>query len=185
MLKCVEGFSGLYIYEPKVFEDERGYFFESYSQNEFEKNGVIFNIVQQNRSKSKKGTVRGLHYQSGEYQQAKFIRVIHGEILDVAVDLRVSSNTFGKYFSIILSNENKKGLYIPAGFAHGFVALSEDVEIIYDCDNFYNKDSEGGILYSDPELNIDWMVSSDIISLSEKDKNQNLLKDYINKPDFL
>ncbi|RTZ21690.1 dTDP-4-dehydrorhamnose 3,5-epimerase, partial [Vibrio penaeicida] len=166
------------------FKDERGFFFESYNKNLFVDSGIEFNVVQQNQSRSSYGTIRGLHFQSGNFPQAKFIRVIKGEILDVAVDLRSSSPTFGEYFAIKLSEENQKGLYIPYGFAHGFSALSKEVEVTYLCDEFYHADSEGGILYNDTDIAIDWLVDVSIANVSSKDKLQPSLQDYKLNPDF-
>lgn len=184
MLVPVSEISGLYVFEPKVFQDDRGYFFEGYNKNLFLENGINFNVVQQNQSRSKYGTIRGLHYQAGAHPQAKFVRVLRGTILDVAVDLRKVSSTYGQYFSIILSAENKKGLYIPAGFAHGFSALSDDVEILYCCDEFYDPKSEGGIIYNDEHLNIDWNINLEIANLSEKDKKQVTFQEYNDRPEF-
>lgn len=170
-------FKDLVIFEPKVFTDERGYFFESYNQQSFESEGIIYNWVQDNQSRSSYGVIRGLHFQVGEWEQAKLVRCLHGEILDVAVDLRFDSDTFMKVFSIILSEENKKSVLIPRGFAHGFSVLSENAEFIYKCDNFYNKQNERGIIYNDIDLNIDWMVSSPIVS--EKDMIHPTLQKYL------
>lgn len=160
---------GLFVFEPTVFEDARGYFFESFNQKNFAEKGINTNFVQDNQSKSTYGVLRGLHYQLNPYAQAKLVRVISGEVLDVAVDIRTGSPTFGKHFSIVLSDKNKKQLYIPRGFAHGFVVLSETAEFFYKCDNFYNKESEGGIIYNDPTLNIDWQFSESALIISEKD----------------
>jgi len=169
-----------YIIEPSVFGDERGYFYESYQKRTFEKvTGLKVNFVQDNQSFSKYGTLRGLHFQKGEYAQAKLVRVLKGEVLDVAVDIRPESPTFGKHVSVKLSNENKKQLFVPRGFAHGFVVLSNEAEFFYKCDNYYNKEAEGGIIYNDPELNIDWVIPSSDLLLSEKDLNLHYLE--INK----
>lgn len=170
-------FDDLIIFEPRVFEDERGHFFESYNQQLFESDGIKYNWVQDNQSKSSHGVIRGLHFQIGEWEQAKLVRCLRGKILDVAVDLRPNSKTFKKVFSIILSEENKKSVLIPRGFAHGFSVLSDNAEFLYKCDNFYNKQSERGIIYSDPELNIDWMVSKSIVS--EKDMIHPTLQKYL------
>ena len=159
----------LLVFEPAVFDDSRGYFFESYNKKSFAKNGIELDFVQDNQSSSQYGVVRGLHYQLHPYAQAKLIRVLSGIILDVAVDIRKGSPTFGKSFSIELSAENKKQLFLPAGFAHGFSVLSEQAEVLYKCDGFYNKESEGGILYNDPSLNIDWKIPSGKEIISEKD----------------
>jgi len=161
---------GCFILEPAVFTDERGYFIESFNKQRF--NEAIareVNFVQDNQSFSSYGVVRALHYQIGEHAQAKLVRVLSGSVLDVAVDLRENSPTFGQHVSVELSYENKKQLFIPRGFAHGFIVLSETAEFFYKCDNYYNKESEGGILYNDPKLNIDWKLSPDKIMVSEKD----------------
>lgn len=172
------GIKDLYVIEPRVFGDHRGYFFESYNKQAFDELGLKYNFVQDNESFSKYGTLRGLHFQKGEYAQAKLVRVVQGKVLDVAVDLRTGSTTFGKSYSIELSDENKKMFIIPRGFAHGFVVLSESAIFNYKCDNFYSQVNEGGILYNDPELEIDWRVPEDKIILSEKDKSNPLLKDF-------
>ena len=162
--------SGCFVLEPKVFKDERGYFMESFNETTFN-NGVgeKINFVQDNQSYSSKGVLRGLHYQTGEHAQAKLVRVLEGEVLDVAVDLRPESSTYGESFSILLSSENQKQLFIPRGFAHGFLVTSETAIFFYKCDNFYNKESEGGLTYNDPTLNIDWNFSEDQLIISEKD----------------
>jgi dTDP-4-dehydrorhamnose 3,5-epimerase len=162
--------SGLLVFEPKVFEDNRGYFFESYNEGNFREQGIDTRFVQDNESSSQYGVVRGLHYQLNPHAQAKLIRVLEGKILDVVVDIRRGSPSFGKIFSLELTAENKKQLFIPAGFAHGFVVLSKKAVIIYKCDNFYNKESEAGIRFDDPQLNIDWQVPPDKAIVSEKDK---------------
>ncbi len=169
---------GLFIFEPKVFEDERGYFFESFNAKVFEEVGVTRAFVQDNRSKSKYGTLRGLHFQKGEFAQAKLVSVLKGSVLDVAVDLRQDSSTFGEHFSIELTAANKKQLYVPRGFAHGFVVLEDDTEFFYKCDNFYSPQNEGGIIYNDPQINIDWKVADEDIVLSNKDKINPTLADY-------
>lgn len=160
----------LLIIEPIVFGDNRGYFFESYSKSKFEELGVNINFIQDNQSFSKRGTLRGLHYQNPPFAQTKLIRVIEGEIIDVVVDLRKDSVTYGKSFKILLSAENKKQLLIPHGFAHGFSVISETALITYKCDQFYNKDSEGGIKFDDPSLNIDWGMDLEKAIVSEKDQ---------------
>jgi dTDP-4-dehydrorhamnose 3,5-epimerase len=171
-------FLDLYIFEPKVFEDSRGYFFESFNQKVFEKETGITNaFVQDNQSKSSYGTLRGLHFQKGEHAQAKLVRVLSGKVLDVVVDLRPGSTTYKKSYSIELSAENKRQLYVPRGFAHGFVVLSETAEFFYKCDNFYNQPAEGGINFADPSLNIDWKVPTDKLILADKDLKQPFLKD--------
>jgi dTDP-4-dehydrorhamnose 3,5-epimerase len=159
----------LLIFEPKVFEDSRGYFFEAYNANNFREEGVDTLFVQDNQSRSSYGVIRGLHYQLPPYAQTKLVRVLEGRILDVAVDIRKGSPTFGQSFALELSAENKKQLFIPAGFAHGFSVLSEVAIVLYKCDQFYNKESEGGILYNDPALNIDWQIEKGKEIVSEKD----------------
>ena len=160
-----------YIIEPNVFEDDRGYFFESFSQRIFEdQTGLKVSFVQDNQSRSSYGVLRGLHFQTGEHAQAKLVRVLEGEVLDVAVDIRPESRTYLQHVAIKLSAENKRQLFVPRGFAHGMVVLSEKVEFFYKCDNFYNKDSEGGIIYNDPKLKIDWIVKEEELVLSDKDK---------------
>lgn len=161
---------GCFIIEPTVFNDDRGYFFESFNTKRFnEAIGQTVNFVQDNQSFSTRGVVRALHYQVGTSAQAKLVRVLSGTVLDVAVDLRPGSPTFGQHIAIELSADNKKQLFIPRGFAHGFSVLSETAEFFYKCDNFYNKEAEGGIIYNDPELHIDWQLSVDEIKVSEKD----------------
>ena len=160
---------GVFIIKPKVIEDERGYFFESFSEREFNENVDIIKFVQDNQSKSCYGVVRGLHFQKGEYAQSKLVRCVKGTILDVAVDLRKDSSTYGKYVSVVLSEDNHQQLFIPRGFAHGFSVLSEETIVQYKCDNFYNKESEGGINPFDDELKIDWKIPKDNVILSEKD----------------
>lgn len=160
----------LNILTPDVFEDDRGYFFEAYSKTKFNDLGIDIDFVQDNQSFSKKGTLRGLHYQNPPFAQTKLVRVLEGEIIDVAVDLRKDSLTYGKHFSVKLTAENKKQLLIPQGFAHGFSVLSETAVVIYKCDEFYNKPSEGGIRFDDPSLNIDWGMDLDDAIVSEKDR---------------
>ena len=160
----------LVVVEPTVFGDERGYFFESYSKTKFEDLGINIDFVQDNQSFSKKGTLRGLHYQNPPFAQTKLVRVLEGEIIDVAVDLRKYSPTYGKAFSVLLSAENKKQLLVPQGFAHGFSVISETASVMYKCDQFYNKASEGGIKFDDPSLNIDWGMDLKDAIVSEKDQ---------------
>lgn len=161
---------GCFIIEPTVFKDERGYFYETFNQQKFtELTGKKVNFVQDNESFSTKGVLRGLHYQDGEFAQAKLVRVAQGSILDVAVDLRKDSPTYGEHVSVEISSENKKQLFVPRGFAHGFVVLSETVLFLYKCDNFYNKQSERGVIYNDPTLNIDWKLSKNELIISPKD----------------
>ncbi|HYO22069.1 MAG TPA: dTDP-4-dehydrorhamnose 3,5-epimerase [Flavisolibacter sp.] len=160
----------LLIFEPRVFEDNRGYFFEAYNEQVFLKEGLQLKFVQDNQSRSSYGVIRGLHYQLNPYQQTKLIRVLEGTIIDVAVDIRRGSPTFGQAYSIELSAANKKQLLVPAGFAHGFSVVSETAIVFYKCDRFYNKESEAGIIYNDPALNISWQLPSDRILVSEKDE---------------
>lgn len=161
---------GCFVLTPRIFEDDRGYFFESFNENQFIKLiGQQINFVQDNQSYSFRGVVRAIHYQTGAHAQAKLVRVLKGKVLDVAVDLRKDSKTYGKHFSIELSEVNKKQLFIPRGFGHGFSVLSETAEFFYKCDNFYNKESEGGIIYNDKNLSIDWKLPSNEIKVSEKD----------------
>ncbi|MFC6098078.1 dTDP-4-dehydrorhamnose 3,5-epimerase [Flavobacterium qiangtangense] len=159
----------LLIITPNSFEDDRGYFFESYSEASFAKNGINVHFIQDNQSFSKHGVIRGLHLQAAPYAQTKLIRVLQGEILDVAVDIRKDSKTYGKHFSIILSSENKKQLLVPKGFAHGFSVLSETAMVSYKVDEVYNKESERGIRFDDPTLGIDWKVDAEKMIVSEKD----------------
>ena len=169
---------GCFVIEPRVFNDERGYFFESYNKEKFEElTGSKVSFVQDNESFSTKGVLRGLHFQKGEYAQAKLVRVTHGEVLDVAVDIRPDSETFLQVETVRLSAENKKQLFVPRGFAHGFVVLSDTVVFNYKCDNFYNKASEGGIIYNDEALNIDWILDSSEFLVSEKDLILPTIKD--------
>lgn len=164
------GFPGLIVYEPKIFRDERGYFFESFNSKTFEEKGITRNFVQDNQAFSSYGILRGLHYQLAPHAQAKLVRVFQGEVLDVVVDLREGSPSFGKQYSILLSGENQKQLFVPRGFAHGYAVLSPTAVFFYKCDNFYNKTAESGIAYNDPALSIDWKIPNDKIILSEKDK---------------
>lgn len=179
-------FDGLWVIEPKVFGDSRGYFFESFNQKAFEAaTGIHINFVQDNQSKSSFGVLRGLHLQMGEYAQAKLVRVLSGEVLDIVVDVRKNSPTFGQSYSILLSAKNKKQLFVPRGFAHGFVVLSESAEFFYKCDNYYFPQHEGGILYSDPDLALDWTLTPDQVLVSERDKQLPLFRDFIQKIDTL
>lgn len=159
----------LLIIEPEVFEDSRGYFFESYSQKVFEDENLRFNFVQDNQSKSGYGVIRGLHYQIEPYAQAKLIRVLSGKIYDVSVDIRKGSPTFGQWVAVELSEENKKQMLVPKGFAHGFSVLSEAAVVFYKCNNFYHPESDRGIIYNDPSLNIDWGIEPEKAIVSEKD----------------
>ena len=164
------------IVKPKVFADDRGYFFESYSHQHFLAAGLDLNFVQDNESRSSKGVLRGLHFQNNPSAQGKLVRVMRGAVLDVAVDIRKNSPTYGKYVSIVLTGENKYMYWIPAGFAHGFLTLEDDTVFFYKCTNTYNKESEGSIRWNDPDLNIDWGIVDPI--LSEKDKISPLFKDF-------
>lgn len=172
--------TGLLVVKPKIFSDERGYFSESFNEDTFKKAGIDFHFVQDNISKSKKGTIRGLHYQIGKQAQGKLCKVVLGKVLDVAVDIRFGSPTFGKYFSCELSEENHKQLWIPPGFAHGFSVLSGEAIFSYKCTAFYSKQDERSIIFNDPDLNIDWKVENPIVS--EKDLNAVFFKDI--KKDF-
>lgn len=168
---------GVIIVEPRIFNDERGYFFESYNKQSFSESGIACEFVQDNQSKSSYGVIRGLHCQLGEYAQAKLVRVLHGKVLDVAVDIRTNSPTFGQYVAVELSADNQKQLFIPRGFLHGFSVLSETAIISYKVDNFYCKASEFGIRYDSPEFNIDWQIPEDKIITSEKDRLAHSLND--------
>jgi dTDP-4-dehydrorhamnose 3,5-epimerase len=161
---------GLFIFEPAVYKDERGYFFESYNEEIFRRQGIDTRFVQDNQSFSTYGVIRGLHYQREPYAQSKLIRVLQGAILDIAVDIRVGSPTYGRYVGIELSSDNKLQFLIPPGFAHGFSVLSPTAEVAYKCDTFYNKESEAGIRFDDPQLNIDWQLPADKIIVSAKDR---------------
>ena len=162
---------GCFIIEPSVFQDKRGYFLESYNKKAFDGLlGYKIDFVQDNESFSSKGVLRGLHYQIGEFAQAKLVRVIKGSVLDIAVDIRKGSKTFGKSISVELSEENKRQFFVPRGFAHGFIVLSEIAIFSYKCDNFYNKESEGGIMYNDQTLGIDWKMNEEDFIVSEKDQ---------------
>jgi len=175
---------GLVIFEPKIFEDNRGYFFESYSEKAFTEAGIDVDFVQDNQSRSAYGVIRGLHYQLNPHAQTKLVRVLSGTILDIAVDIRKGSPTFGQSFSIELSAQNKKQLLVPKGFAHGFSVLSETAEILYKCDAFYNKESEAGIIYNDSFLNIDWRVPAASAIVSDKDQQLPSFGDCINNFEF-
>jgi dTDP-4-dehydrorhamnose 3,5-epimerase len=161
---------GCFIIKDNKFKDKRGYFFESFNQKRFnELIGQNIQFVQDNQSKSTKGVLRGLHFQLREFTQAKLVRVLEGQVLDVAVDVRPGSSTFGEYISVELSEENDTQLFVPRGFAHGFVVLSDVATFFYKCDNYYNKSSECGIIFNDPQLGIDWKLSDELLVLSEKD----------------
>jgi dTDP-4-dehydrorhamnose 3,5-epimerase len=177
--------AGLLVIEPDVFRDDRGFFFESYSKQRYKDFGISVEFVQDNISKSKKGTVRGLHYQIGERAQGKLCQVLEGEVLDVAVDIRFNSPTFGKYFSLILNSETKFQLWIPQGFAHGFSVLSDEAVFSYKCTNYYSKAHERAILFNDSNLKIDWKIENPIVS--EKDltaeKFKDIERDFVYKPE--
>lgn len=166
------------IFEPRIFTDDRGYFFETYNEKLFNDNGIAAKFVQDNQSKSSYGVIRGLHFQKGEHAQAKLVRVLQGSVLDVAVDLRAGSETYGKYVAVELSDVNNLQLFIPRGFAHGFSVLSRTAVFAYKCDNLYCKESEGGIDCNDPDLGIDWQIPAEDRVLSEKDKLHPLFKDF-------
>lgn len=171
---------GLYVIEPKVFGDSRGYFFEAFSQREFEKVIGPVNFVQDNESKSCYGVVRGLHFQKGTNAQAKLVRAVKGKVLDVAVDLREGSLTYGKHFAVELSEDNHRQMFIPKGFAHGFSVLSEEAIFQYKCDAYYAPESEGAVAWDDPDLAIDWRIPADKVLLSAKDSCHPKLKDIKN-----
>lgn len=162
-------FEGLLLFDPRVFEDERGYFYECFNENTFKAAGINTNFVQDNQAKSSYGVLRGLHYQTPPMAQAKLVRALQGEVLDVVVDIREGSSTYGQSYSVLLSEENKRQMYIPRGFAHGYVVLSETAVFHYKCDNFYSKAHEGGLIYNDPSLKIDWKIDLKKAILSEKD----------------
>ena len=166
------------IFEPRIFTDDRGYFFETYNEKLFNDNGMTAKFVQDNQSKSSYGVIRGLHFQKGEHAQAKLVRVLQGRVLDVAVDLRKGSETYGKHVAVELSDVNNLQLFIPRGFAHGFSVLSRTAVFAYKCDNLYCKESEGGIDCNDPDLGIDWQIPAEDRVLSEKDKLHPLFKDF-------
>lgn len=175
---------GVVIIEPTVFEDSRGYFFEVYNERQFKENGITPTFVQDNQSKSTYGVIRGLHYQLNPYAQSKLVRVLEGSILDICVDIRKGSPTFGKHYGLELSSENRKQLFIPAGFAHGFSVLSQTAVVLYKCDHFYHKQSEGGIRYNDPALAIDWKVDLDKAPISDKDAALPFISECLNNFTF-
>jgi dTDP-4-dehydrorhamnose 3,5-epimerase len=167
----------LFIIEPKVWKDDRGYFFESYNKQSFDQAGINVNFVQDNQSLSQKGTLRGLHAQAKPFAQGKLVRVIQGSVLDIAVDIRKGSKTYGQHEAVELSGENNRMLWIPPGFLHGFLTLENETIFTYKVSGLYNKASEFGVIWNDPELNIDWKIAVDQIILSEKDKTLPLFKD--------
>lgn len=170
------GMEGLYVIEPTVFYDERGYFVETYNQNDFRAEGLDMVFVQDNQSMSSKGVLRGLHYQK-QYPQGKLVRVVRGTVFDVAVDLRTSSGTYGKWFGVELSAENKKQFYIPQGFAHGFLVLSDEAEFVYKCTDFYHPGDEGGLIWNDPDIGVKWPIEEGMqLIISEKDQKWGGLK---------
>ena len=171
---------GIMLIEPQIHSDSRGYFFESFNQKEFEEKVCKTTFVQDNESKSSFGVLRGLHFQKPPFAQSKLVRVIKGAVLDVAVDIRKGSPTFGQYVSVELTGENHRQFFIPRGFAHGFSVLSEEVIFQYKCDNFYSPQSEGAIAWNDPDLNIDWRIPAEKVVLSEKDSKHPRLKDWQN-----
>ena len=182
-MKIIEtGISGLFVIEPDVFGDSRGYFMESFSQKKFnELTGLDIDFVQDNESRSTYGVLRGLHFQRHPYAQAKLVRVVSGKVLDVAVDLREGSETYGKHFAVELSGENHRQMFIPKGFAHGFSVLSQEAVFQYKCDEYYAPESEAAIAWDDQDLNIDWKVPAEDVVLSAKDRNHPTLKEFISK----
>lgn len=176
-MKAIEtDIEGVLIFEPKVFGDDRGYFFESFSKREFDAAvGAEINFVQDNQSMSRKGVVRGLHFQRGPHAQAKLVRCVKGQVLDVALDLRPDSPTYGRHVAVLLSDDNFRSLFVPRGFAHGFAVLSDSAVFQYKCDNYYNPEAEGGVSILDPSLSIDWGINLDNAILSEKDLRLPLL----------
>ena len=175
---------GVVIIEPRIFEDERGYFYESFSQREFEEKACNTVFVQDNQSKSTYGVIRGLHFQRPPYAQSKLVRCVSGKVLDVVVDIRKNSPTFGKFVAVELSGENHRQLFIPRGFAHGYAVLSDEAVFQYKCDNFYNKESEGAIAWNDPEINIDWLLPADKVVLSAKDRMNKKLSESVTPFDY-
>lgn len=168
---------GLLILEPKVFGDERGYFLETFNKRAFAEAGITTEFVQDNQSLSRRGILRGMHFQKGEHAQAKLVRVLSGRVLDVSVDIRPGSPTYGQHVAVELTAENHVQVFVPRGFAHGFVVLSDEAVFSYKCDNFYNKDAEGGLRYNDPALGIDWQLPADEIVANERDANFPLLEE--------
>lgn len=168
---------GVVVIEPRIIHDDRGYFYESFSQKEFEEKVCKTTFIQDNQSQSSYGVLRGLHFQRGEYSQSKLVRCVKGEILDFAVDIRKGSPSFGQWQSCLISEDNNRQFFVPRGFAHGFSVLSETATFQYKCDNYYNPESEGAIAWNDPFLNIDWQISSNKILLSDKDARNPLLND--------
>lgn len=170
--------SGVKVFEPKIFADQRGSFFESYNKKLFHEAGITCDFVQDNQSISSYGVLRGLHFQTNEHAQAKLVRVLHGLVLDVCVDLRKNSVTFGQYYSIELSSENNKQLFVPRNFAHGFLVLSKTAILAYKCDNFYNKAAESGLNYADPDLQINWLIDKSEMIINQRDAEFLTLKEH-------
>lgn len=175
---------GVVIIEPKIFGDSRGYFYESFSQRDFEEKVGVVNFVQDNQSFSHYGVLRGLHFQYPPYTQSKLVRVIQGKVVDVAVDIRKGSPTYGKYVAVELTGENYRQFFIPKGFAHGFVVLSETALFQYKCDEFYHPEAEGAIKWDDPDINIEWRIPTEDVALSAKDARHKYLKDFVSPFDF-
>lgn len=171
--------NGLLLISPRVFVDERGYFFESYNNKIAVENGMDVEFVQDNESCSNYGTLRGLHFQTGEFAQSKLVRIVKGGVLDVTVDMRPNSATFGQHFAVELSEDNKKQLFIPKGFAHGFITLSKEAILQYKCDNFYNSKAEAGINFADKDLNIDWIIPVQDMLINERDENFPTFAEYL------
>lgn len=169
-------FPGLIVFEPRVFEDQRGYFFESYNKTTFLQEGITINFVQDNQARSSFGVIRGLHFQREPHAQTKLLRVLSGKIIDAVVDIRKNSPTYGQAYTILLSEENRKQLLVPKGFAHGYSVISKTAEVFYKCDEFYHKESEGGISWNDPSLKIDWQIPVNEITVSQKDQQYPLLE---------
>ncbi len=170
---------GLVIFDPQVWGDDRGYFYESYNANTFKAAGIETVFVQDNQAYSSYGVLRGLHYQVGEFAQAKLVRCIQGEVLDVVVDIRPDSETYGQHLGVLLNEDNKRQLFVPRGFAHGYVVLSDTALFAYKCDHFYSKEHEGGLAFNDPSLNIDWKIDLKHAQLSDKDKIQPLFGNHL------
>jgi dTDP-4-dehydrorhamnose 3,5-epimerase len=187
VLKFIETkLKGCFILEPKIIKDERGYFIESFNEKTFQEGiGQKVTFVQDNQSFSTRGVLRGLHYQCGEHAQAKLVRVLQGEVLDVVVDLRPESKTYGEYHAVLLSAENKKQFFIPKGFAHGFLTLTDNVNFLYKCDNYYSPEHEGGIAFDDPDLKIEWPYPIEKMITSDKDKKYPTLKEYEESNTFI
>ncbi len=175
---------GVKIIEPKIFGDSRGYFYESFSQRDFEEKVAKVTFVQDNQSYSHYGVLRGLHFQNPPYTQSKLVRVIQGKVVDVAVDIRKGSPTYGQHVAVELTGENHRQFFIPKGFAHGFVVLSETALFQYKCDEFYHPEAEGAIMWNDPDLGIDWPIKAEDVELSEKDKHHPFLKDFVSPFEF-